>query len=85
MGHEDLQDSENIYLPASFLGSGRWSSIKLQIPLRSPQHMVLQHFLLCSPATVNGQKYAHVSIWGRHTQTSLLLFVEYSNKSYRVL
>ena len=26
MGHEDLQDSENIYLPASFLGSGRWSS-----------------------------------------------------------
>ena len=26
MGHKDLQDSENIYLPASFLGSGRWSS-----------------------------------------------------------
>jgi len=26
MGHEELQDSENIYLPASFLGSGRWSS-----------------------------------------------------------
>jgi len=26
MGHEDLQDSENVYLPASFLGSGRWSS-----------------------------------------------------------
>ena len=26
MGHEDIQDSENIYLPASFLGSGRWSS-----------------------------------------------------------
>ena len=26
MGHEDVQDSENIYLPASFLGSGRWSS-----------------------------------------------------------
>ena len=26
MGHEDLQDSENIYLPASFLGSGCWSS-----------------------------------------------------------
>jgi len=25
MGHE-IQDSENIYLPASFLGSGRWSS-----------------------------------------------------------
>ena len=25
MGHE-VQDSENIYLPASFLGSGRWSS-----------------------------------------------------------
>lgn len=26
MGHEELQDSENVYLPASFLGSGRWSS-----------------------------------------------------------
>jgi hypothetical protein len=26
MGHEDIQESENIYLPASFLGSGRWSS-----------------------------------------------------------
>ena len=26
MGHEELQDSENIYLPASFLGSNRWSS-----------------------------------------------------------
>ena len=26
MGHEEVQDSENIYLPASFLGSGRWSS-----------------------------------------------------------
>jgi len=26
MGHEELQDSENIYLPASFLGSGRWSA-----------------------------------------------------------
>ena len=26
MGHEDLQDSENIYLPASFLGSSRWSA-----------------------------------------------------------
>jgi len=27
MGHgEELPDSENIYLPASFLGSGRWSS-----------------------------------------------------------
>ena len=26
MGHEDVQDSENVYLPASFLGSGRWSS-----------------------------------------------------------
>ena len=26
MGHEELQDSENVYLPASFLGSGRWSA-----------------------------------------------------------
>lgn len=26
MGREDLQESENIYLPVSFLGSGRWSS-----------------------------------------------------------
>ena len=26
MGHEEVQDSENIYPPASFLGSGRWSS-----------------------------------------------------------
>ena len=26
MGHEEVQDSDNIYLPASFLGSGRWSS-----------------------------------------------------------
>ena len=26
MGHDELQDSENIYLPASFLGSGRWSA-----------------------------------------------------------
>ena len=26
MGHEEVQDTENIYLPASFLGSGRWSS-----------------------------------------------------------
>ena len=26
MGHEEIQDSENVYLPASFLGSGRWSS-----------------------------------------------------------
>jgi len=26
MGHEDLQELENIYLLASFLGSGRWSS-----------------------------------------------------------
>ena len=26
MAHEDVQDSENVYLPASFLGSGRWSS-----------------------------------------------------------
>ena len=26
MGHEELQESENIYLPASFLSSGRWSS-----------------------------------------------------------
>jgi len=26
MGHEEIQDSDNVYLPASFLGSGRWSS-----------------------------------------------------------
>ena len=26
MGHEELQDSENIYLPASFLGFNCWSS-----------------------------------------------------------
>lgn len=26
MGHEELQESENVYLPASFLGSGRWST-----------------------------------------------------------
>jgi len=26
MGHKEVQDSDNIYLPASFLGSGRWSS-----------------------------------------------------------
>lgn len=25
MGHKDLEESENIYLPASFLGSGCWS------------------------------------------------------------
>jgi len=26
MGHEDVQDSDNVYLPASFLGSSHWSS-----------------------------------------------------------
>ena len=26
MGHEDVQDTDNVYLPASFLGSNRWSS-----------------------------------------------------------
>jgi hypothetical protein len=72
MGHEEIQESEDIYLPASFLGSARWSSNQIADLLTIAATYGLPTFFVTFTCNVNGLKLVHASDLGRHTQIYLL-------------